>query len=803
MTTPTTESAASSANTTLVPSQVKQPTGSTGRNRRNRGRGRRGGGTKQKQEQAKSKSSNEDCSGEAIHDNTCNNASSKPPATQTRKVVNDKKTNDNNNDNNDNQNPKQDDGAAVPTKPKRKRRTRQRGNKNTQQPAWKKLLPKGEVDPISLDPLHQLKYPPFVLAATEPYDATLIFDGAADPQNIKNWHLFDGRVLAYYMISQMQFIDPLNRRDLTFLELQHLDRYLKEHRLLPRGSKGNDVVSAYKSRAGSGAVSSAGQAGQTDRARSERLQREAALILDSLFAQRVGSSSGNRPSSNGNNNVTRSTSRSNFLVEFERQHRAEEERERNRRAARLPNTSDIVQHQQSQPQQQHQHGMVVIDDDEHPELRGVIAAPVARSATRSSARGVLSAGAAPYVPPVPVYAEAFPSLPQSSTPASEALPATAATSSHSANGNNTTEQATQRKPSAASSLGRISNMVQKTNPAQLERQRRARLDAQRRAAMSQLTFEEQMQVNRLQNHQQQNSEAQGTSSSSDVGRTGKATIDATENMLERNQRFANALGIAPSTVRNKAGLVGWARPTTTARSDFCDELTAADYPDSLIVDAKENLALVLKIEKQWTAFLNNDKDKSFQCKPMEKPKRKLVHEYSDFWFLHTESFDPAPYRYVNCVKTADTKMPYPLLSAAVKSWRGPRLELLASVGNDVPAHESVSLAPTKTGAPETSLLDRMGNDVGTKAVPKERPKLQLALRTLPTELPPFVSEKQKREEARLKRQKEVEESKKNAEAQEKIARTNLFDAFDSDDDDDDGSVWSEPSALYQSEGEDE
>ena len=648
------------------------------------------------------------------------------------------------------------------------------------------------------------------------------------------------------MISQMQFIDPLNRRDLTLLELDHLDRYLKEHRLLPRGSRGDDVVSAYQSTAANSNSNSAGRAGQTERARSERLQREAALILDALFAQRsVGGTAANTSSSavtaNNQQSDQQQQSRSNFLVEFERQHRAEEERERNRRAARLPsaaasNASSSLDRQQQQQQQQH--GIVVIDDDEHPELRGRVQQQQQQT-TSGSFSASLSAGAAPFVP---VYVEAFPSLHQSTAVTAE--PSTlSSTSTSSTNQNHQRAQSSNKKPpSTSSSLGRISKMVQKTSPAVLARQRQARLDAQQRAAMSQLTFEEaqvRYEEQSMTNDDVINVNGAIPSSTRSINEAAAARIgtdtdiDTDDNhllLLERNQRFANALGIVPSTVRRSIsknhGLSGWARPTN---ADFCNELSAANYPDSLIVDAKENLALILKIEKRWTAFLANDTNASFQCKPMEKLKRKLVHEYSDFWFLHTESFDPAPHRYVNCVKTAETKMPHPLLSAAVKSWRGPKkLELLAASGGGggggnevVTAHVSVVPSTLSTAGstadddaqpdviPIASLLDRMGDahgdGAGTQTIilPKERPKLQLAPRTLPTELPLFVSDKEKREEARLlKRSKELETAKKNAEAQEKVARSNfnLFDAFDSDNDSDsDGSVWSESSAIYQSD----
>ena len=56
-------------------------------------------------------------------------------------------------------------------------------------------------------------------------------ESAAETAGRRYYHLFDGQVLAYYLVSQLQFIDPLNRRDLTRAELKNLDAYLKRHRL--------------------------------------------------------------------------------------------------------------------------------------------------------------------------------------------------------------------------------------------------------------------------------------------------------------------------------------------------------------------------------------------------------------------------------------------------------------------------------------------------------------------------------------------------------------------------------------------
>lgn len=89
---------------------------------------------------------------------------------------------------------------------------------------------------------------------------------------------------------------------------------------------------------------------------------------------------------------------------------------------------------------------------------------------------------------------------------------------------------------------------------------------------------------------------------------------------------------------------------------------------------------LLKLEKQWKKFLANDGEASCSLKPMQRPLRKFVHEYSDFWRLHTESFDPEGRRYIYCAKLADTCAPHPLLSEAVRKWRGPSSSAIATAG---------------------------------------------------------------------------------------------------------------------------
>ncbi|EJK46364.1 hypothetical protein THAOC_34968 [Thalassiosira oceanica] len=145
-------------------------------------------------------------------------------------------------------------------------------------PDWKKSIPEESVDPISLEPLCELEYPPFAIVAdglpytpvfpgdwppADPADETSEEEGRElailrsqwgealpkfkseesgdyKPLTERRFNLFDGQILAFYLVSTLQFIDPYNRRDLTREELRALDAYLSRH-----GLKRAGVVEAY------------------------------------------------------------------------------------------------------------------------------------------------------------------------------------------------------------------------------------------------------------------------------------------------------------------------------------------------------------------------------------------------------------------------------------------------------------------------------------------------------------------------------------------------------------------------------
>jgi len=119
-----------------------------------------------------------------------------------------------------------------------------------------------EEDPISLEPLRKLRYPPFRLRA----DPDLPHWVSAD------W--FDGKVLASYLVSTGQFNHPISRRALTRDECAALDSYLSEHQL---GEAHVELVFRHVKRS----VDSATASSATSHV--ARLRAGAATVLGSLF----------------------------------------------------------------------------------------------------------------------------------------------------------------------------------------------------------------------------------------------------------------------------------------------------------------------------------------------------------------------------------------------------------------------------------------------------------------------------------------------------------------------------------------
>ena len=129
-----------------------------------------------------------------------------------------------------------------------------------------------EDDLISLEPLAELPYAPFELAA----------DCSA---SINANRFFDGQVLAHYLVSSLNFVHPANRRPLSLDECARLDAYLAHHGLPPA-----DVARAMQLRE----ATLAQRASDADREAVLALREEANAILQSLYLRSSSSSSTRR-----------------------------------------------------------------------------------------------------------------------------------------------------------------------------------------------------------------------------------------------------------------------------------------------------------------------------------------------------------------------------------------------------------------------------------------------------------------------------------------------------------------------------
>ena len=113
---------------------------------------------------------------------------------------------------------------------------------------WREELTEEVCDPISLEPIRELEYPPFGLGG----------------------HWFDGAMLATYAVSTSTFENPMTREPMTRNDCRSLDDYLERNKLFagekkPRVTEAFDLLTARGS----------------DEDRS--LRREATTLLHSLF----------------------------------------------------------------------------------------------------------------------------------------------------------------------------------------------------------------------------------------------------------------------------------------------------------------------------------------------------------------------------------------------------------------------------------------------------------------------------------------------------------------------------------------
>lgn len=694
---------------------------------------------------------------------------------------------------------------------------------------WRRFLNDSVVDPITLEPLNILKYPPFALCADSPYlpvpewpvpeeksqptkehsetvaerqkrilqeqwgsvpidldQQESLSTKQPPPLSKRKLNLFDGRALAYYMVSQLQFIDPLNRRDLTRDELVNLDQYLRRS-----GFNDLNVTEAYDARGIT--LSSAGASGSTDEGRAlirqQEIQRLAQSLLDSVFA---GASVTSRPSSNGDNSLQAQYAAS------QRQDLQRRQQNRNNNRRDFPEDRGIYGSEET--------GLVIIDDDANPGLRGVVAPPqTTRADAPAFTPGDSWSGSRYLSHTESVQASNFPALTPVSAPAA-AQPVRS-------------EAAASVKKPHSRSLSRITKVVAKTSEKELQKQREARELFIKRATMSNQVFGVEQ------------SDVQGPSGLLIPPSLSAGVGEPTQGILVRNQAFASALGIAPATVRQQSFNEGWTRPTDSIADfdEFGNELSSASYPDSLIIQARERMPTLLKLEKKWSTFLADDTAASLPLSKMDRPLRTFVHAYSDFWSLHTESFDPEPDRYIHCVKLRDTRAPRPLLSEAARNWRGPKPVVVDLTDHAVkqtagqtprefpppPAREPLQLkARGETPAPpriapqaDTESDAQLNSRSDVLFSGRERPKLDLAPRTLPVELPRMEKKYNLVEER--ERQKVLQEEKHRLELEEAERKRRILASVYASDDEEkslkshDSDEWDELEAEDVYSGSDE
>lgn len=791
---------------------------------------------------------------------------------------------------------KQEQPPSIATKKKKKKKKKRTF-------PWRQHIPPGTVDPISLDPLDALSYPPFALKITPPYEAirewpiplastttNTTSDHVEEPSltssnnlgngrkratveedpnaenkkeerqkklleeqwgmlntlrissndsnaksNISNcgsnskpkasqgergseqgeeeehYHLFDGRVLAYYLVSQLQFIDPLNRRDLTRDEIVQLDAYLVRHNLSRKNNNygkqkqrganlTNDirVLEAYDARGVTASL--AGVSGQSEIGRRDILQQEARVLLNAIFeANLVGNGSRDRSTRQNHSASAGGNELARQYAESQSSNRNRNNRVNDMDAHRnhLRNNENGLEGDDLGIYAHEGGGMLIIDDDFNPGLRGggmnltmqdygsslvtglreqtdegYHAArlnphwtarnhfndghPIADSQVNDPSSAAVSTTAISDEDADPnpstlwtsrniltrhshaarVQADNFPALSETTTTTGNNLSlatAVAKVSKTSSSSNNARV--------SSSTLSKIGNMVLKVSAKQLEKQRKAREIALYRAGLSINSGFSSGITSSTNNH----SFGEFPPPMTGTSEMHKGS-DPTEGQLTRNYEVASALGVKTSNIVPRRLNTGWSRPTIknntkekTSSSTATDlDLARVVYPDTLIIKARELVPELLKLERKWTTFLQDDTAASCPLKSMDRPMRKFTHEYSDFWNLHTESFDPEPKRYVHCVKLDETSAPFPLLSQAVRTWRGPtRIGLGEASSNttrsiDAISGESyVSDAAAQQTAGQATMSSAPPAPRGTLHLPEGRIPLKLTPRTVP------------------------------------------------------------------------
>lgn len=134
-------------------------------------------------------------------------------------------------------------------------------------------------------------------------------------------------------------------------------------------------------------------------------------------------------------------------------------------------------------------------------------------------------------------------------------------------------------------------------------------------------------------------------------------------MLERNRRVAEGLGIAP-----RVGGSMWDRSDPLRAFEV--ELEAPKWPKDLIQWALKNIDMVEKLERRVAVNIADEsvRNTGINLKPMPKEVRKKVHEWAEFYSVKHEACDYEPKRYIWIRKTSESKVPGQLLSEAARNY---------------------------------------------------------------------------------------------------------------------------------------
>ncbi|KAJ7096711.1 hypothetical protein B0H15DRAFT_54387 [Mycena belliarum] len=176
----------------------------------------------------------------------------------------------------------------------------------------------------------------------------------------------------------------------------------------------------------------------------------------------------------------------------------------------------------------------------------------------------------------------------------------------------------------------------------------------------------------------------GKSTSNHVGRENQQPKCTNECLIaKRNARLADALGITQES-RDRGGAVTW--------------------PDEVLAFARANLKFVSVVEKAFAEFVTSEK-KTQVLPHMPPERRKFVHDVASVYRMDTQMVDQEPHRSVQLLRRFDTRVPTPLLSAALAaSGPPPSLGKLADLraGSTAPSAVPTWRAPKPTPVAATS-----------------------------------------------------------------------------------------------------